>query len=86
MIKAYDRPFIKEPGLKDCHPSIGEIEDAFRMFCQRLAQYQEDVHRPAGDVFHMSPETAVRLALAEVWRQARIFQRDGHTLERRATQ
>ena len=62
--------------MKDCHPTINEITDAETVFLSRIEDLIPDVQRPEGDPLRISPELAVRLALSEVWRQARIFQRD----------
>lgn len=52
----------------DCHPSFLEVEAAAGAFLAAVARYQG-----ADDI---SQDTIIRCALAEVWRQGRIYERD----------
>ena len=55
----------------DLHPSFLEVQAAAGAFLKEISRYQV-----ATDI---SRETAIRCALAEVWRQGRIYERDRDT-------
>lgn len=52
----------------DCHPSVLEVEAAAAAFLMEVSRYQ--------GADNISRDTAIRCALAEVWRQGRIYERD----------
>lgn len=52
----------------DCHPSFLEVQAAAGAFMAEISRYQ--------DADNISRDTAIRCALAEVWRQGRIYERD----------
>jgi len=64
------------PMLDQFHPTIGEVSTAFEVFCRELNRWAVDVQRPEGDPLRTSPEHAIKLAAAKVWREARRFQWD----------
>ena len=55
----------------DCHPSVLEVQAAAGAFLMEMRRYQG-----ADNISH---DTAIRCALAEVWRQGRIYERDRNT-------
>ena len=55
----------------DRHPSFLEAEAAAGAFLAAVARYQ--------GTGYFSQDTIVRCALAEVWRQGRIYERDRDT-------
>ena len=55
----------------DCHPSFLEVQAAAGAFLKEISRYQD-----ADDI---SRDIAIRCALAEVWRQGRIYERDRDT-------
>lgn len=52
----------------DYHPSFLEVRAAAGAFMAEISRYQE--------ADNISRDTAIRCALAEVWRQGRIYERD----------
>lgn len=56
----------------DCHPSVPEVQAAAGAFLLKVSRYQgED---------NISRDTVIRCALAEVWRQGRLYERDRDTV------
>lgn len=55
----------------DCHPSFLETQAAAVAFLMEVSRYQ--------GADNISRDTAIRCALAEVWRQGRIYERDRDT-------
>ncbi len=55
----------------DLWPSLCEVARAERAFMSRLEKDKNEVRTG-----NMELETAIRCALAEVWRQGRLWQRD----------
>ena len=55
----------------DLWPSLCEVARAERAFMSRLERDKNEVRTG-----NMELETAIRCALAEVWRQGRLWQRD----------
>lgn len=60
--------FIKQ---FDCYPSVLEVQAAAGAFLLAVSRYQ--------GADHISRDTVIRCALAEVWRQGRLYERDRDT-------
>jgi len=60
----------------DLWPSYLEVQAAKAVFLERVRHYALDAELPEGVPGHMSRDCLMANALAEVWRQARRYQRD----------
>lgn len=56
--------------------SFMEVQAAKAVFLKKLQQNRAYTRHQLGSPLYMSPKTAMACALAEVWRQGRIYQRD----------
>ncbi len=66
-----DRPMF------DLSPSVLEVQAAKAVFINKLTQNREYTRCRPENPLHMSPDTVIACALAEVWRQGKRYQRDG---------
>lgn len=66
-----DRPMF------DLSPSVLEVQAAKAVFINKLTQNRKYTRCRPENPLHMSPDTVIACALAEVWRQGKRYQRDG---------
>ena len=60
----------------DLWPTMGEVARAKQVFTDEIGRYEEARDLPQDNRACMQNKTAITCALAEVWRQGRIYQRD----------
>lgn len=60
----------------DLWPTFWEVDAAKMAFFKYALAHQEDILSAPGTPGHMTQDTGLTCALAEVWRQGRIYQRD----------
>lgn len=60
----------------DLWPTLWEVEAAKAVFLKYALAHQEDILSAPGTPGHMTKDMGLTHALAEVWRQGRIYQRD----------
>lgn len=69
---------VNDPGMPI---TAYEIKAAFTIMEQIIIRYEERSHLPESDPMYLSLGGVLRIAFAEVWRWARMYQRSGGTLE-----
>jgi len=67
---------MKVTDMLDLNPSYLEVQAAKGIFLRRVNHFAPFARQSEGRPGYMSPETAIACALAEVWRQGRMYQRD----------
>ena len=65
----------------DLWPTMGEVARAKQVFTDEIRRYEDAPALPQDNQACMQSKSAITCALAEVWRQGRIYQRDWAELE-----
>ena len=79
IIKEYNYQDVHDPRTLmtlDCQPSVFECEQAFHVAQLVIRHNQDRLELPEDDPCYMDAERMLRAILCEVWRAARVYQRN----------